>query len=600
MLNYSTKIILTIILFFVVTNIFGETRYVSKTAGLSSAPPYTSWATACDSLQKCFDYCNSGDTVYVDRGIYRETIYVNDKNLTIIGVDTDECILDGTGIAGKIHKYAMCEFKNDTITLKNMTLKFKRVDDYSYYYAFFNDGISNLSNCIIDSTACSLGLLDDSIVNNTIMRNTDYGIEVGAYSDPEIEINNCYFYVLANLSGCTVINNGAGGGKFKIYNNIMLKATLGLDSYAISLLTNERIEIKNNLICRFRSAINEGSFQSGVKDTTFILNNSMVNCTTIGVLTGNLPKERIIKNNIMAYSKFGIFSENGYPVTSDYNMYFKNWGSPYYQVTAGEHDLIADPMFNNDTIATLNGNYDYRLQKYSPAIDAGDPSILDVDGSRSDIGMYGGPFGISYVYKDLAPKQVKGLTAVYQQDTNRIKLTWKKNTESDFTKYYIYKDFTQSFAIDSTKRIGILTDTLYYDILNKGTQKVYYKVTAIDSTGNESAPSTEINVTITENEEIEITENYSYQLYQNYPNPFNPTTTISYSLKEPGEVRIKLYTVTGELLKTIIEGTKNKGYNETQIDLSTYSSGIYLYRLEVTGAGKIPVFNDLKKMAFVK
>ena len=120
---------------------------------------------------------------------------------------------------------------------------------------------------------------------------------------------------------------------------------------------------------------------------------------------------------------------------------------------------------------------------------------------------------------------------------------------------------------------------MFNDSLNKGTLKVYYKVTAVDSIGYESSPSTEISVTITENEEVEITENYTYELYQNYPNPFNPCTTISYSLKDPGEVRVKLYTITGELIKTIIEGIKNKGYNETKIDLSTYSSGIYLYRL---------------------
>ena len=91
-----------------------------------------------------------------------------------------------------------------------------------------------------------------------------------------------------------------------------------------------------------------------------------------------------------------------------------------------------------------------------------------------------------------------------------------------------------------------------------------------------------------------------FSLSQNYPNPFNPTTTISYSLKDESEVRIKIYAITGELIKTIIEGNKSKGYNETQIDLSNMASGIYLYRLEVTGKGKIPVFNDLKKMVLVK
>ncbi len=101
---------------------------------------------------------------------------------------------------------------------------------------------------------------------------------------------------------------------------------------------------------------------------------------------------------------------------------------------------------------------------------------------------------------------------------------------------------------------------------------------------------------VTDVNEVTITANYEYALYQNYPNPFNPTTTISYSLKDDGEVRIKIYDITGKLLQTIIEGNKSKGYNETQIDLSNIASGIYLYRLEVTG----PVFNDLKKMVLVK
>ena len=80
-----------IILFLSAVNLKSEVRYISKTG--SSTVPYTTWLTACDSLQKCFDYCLSGDTIYVDRGIYKETIYIKDKNLTIIGVDTDECII---------------------------------------------------------------------------------------------------------------------------------------------------------------------------------------------------------------------------------------------------------------------------------------------------------------------------------------------------------------------------------------------------------------------------------------------------------------------------------------------------------------------------
>ena len=64
-------------------------------------------------------------------------------------------------------------------------------------------------------------------------------------------------------------------------------------------------------------------------------------------------------------------------------------------------------MFVKDTLVNLSTNYDYRLQKFSPAIDRGDPNILDIDGSRSDLGMYGGPLGKKYIYNDYAPKPAK-------------------------------------------------------------------------------------------------------------------------------------------------------------------------------------------------
>jgi len=45
--------------------------------------------------------------------------------------------------------------------------------------------------------------------------------------------------------------------------------------------------------------------------------------------------------------------------------------------------------FNKDP--QFRGRYDFRLSGNSPAIDAGNPSILDPDGSISDIGYFGGP-----------------------------------------------------------------------------------------------------------------------------------------------------------------------------------------------------------------
>ena len=74
----------------------------------------------------------------------------------------------------------------------------------------------------------------------------------------------------------------------------------------------------------------------------------------------------------------------------------------YVGFTPDSTNISVDPMVVNDD--TTQGELDFHLQKYSPLIDAGDPNILDKDGSRSDIGLYGGPFGESYKYLDLAPR----------------------------------------------------------------------------------------------------------------------------------------------------------------------------------------------------
>ena len=71
-------------------------RYVSKTG--TSTPPYTSWATTADSIQKCINYSVDGDTIIVANGTYHESLIVN-KYLWLIGSSMDSTIIDGTGLA---------------------------------------------------------------------------------------------------------------------------------------------------------------------------------------------------------------------------------------------------------------------------------------------------------------------------------------------------------------------------------------------------------------------------------------------------------------------------------------------------------------------
>jgi hypothetical protein len=84
------------------------------------------------------------------------------------------------------------------------------------------------------------------------------------------------------------------------------------------------------------------------------------------------------------------------------------------------------------------------------------------------------------------------------------------------------------------------------------------------------------------------------QLHQNYPNPFNPSTVITFDLKEAAEVSIRIYTMLGQEVGNLLQGSMNAGSHSVQFDASTLSSGMYMYRLDA-GA-----FVQTRKMILLK
>jgi len=76
----------------------------------------------------------------------------------------------------------------------------------------------------------------------------------------------------------------------------------------------------------------------------------------------------------------------------------------------------------------------------------------------------------------------------------------------------------------------------------------------------------------------------SFVLAQNYPNPFNASTIISFNLPEPAPVVLEIYNLSGQLLRTIVEGMGQAGNNQIIWDGldeegKGISSGIYFYKL---------------------
>jgi len=85
---------------------------------------------------------------------------------------------------------------------------------------------------------------------------------------------------------------------------------------------------------------------------------------------------------------------------------------------------------------------------------------------------------------------------------------------------------------------------------------------------------------------LEITEiPEQYELMQNYPNPFNSETQIKYFLPISGSVRVIIYSLTGQEIKTLVDSYQGVGsytvcWDGRSESGNVVSSGIYLIKLE--------------------
>ena len=71
----------------------------------------------------------------------------------------------------------------------------------------------------------------------------------------------------------------------------------------------------------------------------------------------------------------------------------------------------------------------------------------------------------------------------------------------------------------------------------------------------------------------------NFDLSQNYPNPFNPTTSISYSVAQVGQVELTVYDMLGKEIATLVNEVKTAGQHTVSFDGTDLTSGIYFYTL---------------------
>lgn len=143
-------------------------------------------------------------------------------------------------------------------------------------------------------------------------------------------------------------------------------------------------------------------------------------------------------------------------------------------------------------------------------------------------------------------------------------------------------------AYDNGTFRTVFFTTLFEDITDGTNTKaeLMYRILNWLATGVEGSPTTQTLPT-------------RFELGANYPNPVRSSTTIKFGLPKDSDVRIEVYNIAGQKVKTLASGKLNAGYHQItwrgQSDNGQkVAAGVYLVRM-VT-----PEFTETRKMTVIR
>lgn len=626
-----------------------DTHYVSASG--SATAPYTSWETAASTVKDASDACSEGDTIFVDSGDFYLTSWIILKPRIVLRGNG----IDSTRIRGSETVTEMISV-NDSTRIEDIYF----IGDGSHRALdnFNNTGMTHFINdCRFSNTsidAITMLLTTGVTIENcwfeswggTAIKLTDQGDHL---------IRNCTFYN-PEKSG-TAVDLVFNQGEVIFRSNVVVGCWESLSGY----YTSGRWEVSGNLF--YQASELEYVIVTAANEIE-ISSNSLYITRDHGVPTHFVdwgrylpdyrPRHCSITNNAVWSLRPQITFWGGLQSPDDeidisYNCLYSavqwqdilgtEWSDSSFRPVDPDTtpqltwvgNIFADPMF----VDPENG--DLHLQYGSPCIDAGDPTILDVDGSRSDIGAFGGPDGEFYVYQDLPPAEPKNFTG--EEVGNVIELSWKQNTESDLYYYALFRAEHSGVPTDSEYVIAYIlpirkgsyspvcglppssvagqgTSTAaascdsgmicYTDSTVLPGKSYFYTVVAADESLLPSDPAEEVSFLFTD---IERTDDLplpeSITLEQNFPNPFNARTAIVYHLPnigaQPAPVRLTIYNTLGRKVLTLVDERQSPGEHTAYWDGLDYhgqpvASGVYFYTLNVSGLD----FVKSRKMVLLK
>jgi hypothetical protein len=206
------------------------------------------------------------------------------------------------------------------------------------------------------------------------------------------------------------------------------------------------------------------------------------------------------------------------------------------------------------------------------------------------------PIDSGYSIDNLAPGRPSKVQ-ITMSDEN-IVINWEQSKDADFSHFAVYRSALPGKIVRGTSPYGTAAEPTFTDTDAVSRRVYYYRISSIDSSGNESELSSEISTpAVTDIQKGLPTQ---FGLSQNYPNPFNPSTTIRFNLPVRSEVRLIIYDMLGREIETLIEGPVAAGYQVIEWKANV-ATGLYFYRIEAVSIDDpAKGFVSVKKMLVLR
>jgi hypothetical protein len=265
-------------------------------------------------------------------------------------------------------------------------------------------------------------------------------------------------------------------------------------------------------------------------------------------------------------------------------------GGPDAALPPGTWALVANiPALQQDTyLADIPTLADSTSQAKNPTV------IVVTAHTTTPSIWYASPVDSGYSKDNIAPAVPANFSVAYNSGGGNT-LSWAPSSAPDFQSFRVYRSTSPGFPPTPATLVYSTATPGWVDLSHRG-GGVYYEVTAIDVTGNESAPA--VAGTVTAVGDMPTPD--AFALHANVPNPFNPTTVIRYDVpNNGGDVSLRIYDAAGRMVKTLVTGTLAAGQRSITWDGhddagQPVASGVYFCRLTAPG------YTNTHKMVLLK